>query len=291
MSEFLILGATGKTGRRVATLLAQDGHAVRAAARTPGDAADGITPVRFDWADRATWDAALTGADGVYVIPPALRVDYADDVGAFVVRAAQLRVRHAVFLSARGAEHAPDGALFQGERAVQDGTLNGTVVRPTWFAQNFSEAFLRPQGDPAVIVAPAGDGAVPFVDAGDIAAVVAAALTEPARHAGATYVLSGPQALTFADVASALSTATGRTVEYLDPGADAWRQGAIDNGLPADYAGLLATLFGVIRDGHDAYLSDGVQQALGREPGSLQAWLERDVAASPGRDLDSRHPV
>lgn len=270
MSDFLILGATGKTGRRVVRRLTEAGHAVRAATRTPGDATTpSVTPVPFDWADRTTWDGALRGADGVYVIPPALRLDYADDVRAFVDRAVELGVRTAVFLSARGAEHAPDGPMFAGERAVLDAALHGAVVRPTWFAQNFSEAFLKP-GDDGAIVAPTGDGAVPFVDAEDIAAVVAALLEQPERFAGEAYPLSGPEALTFGQAAALLGA------EHVDPGAEAWIAGAVAGGIPADYAGLLATLFDVIRQGHDAFLSDGVQRVLGREPASLATVLARE---------------
>lgn len=270
MSEFLILGATGKTGRRAVTRLAAAGHAVRAAARTPGPAGPGVTPVHFDWEDRSTWDAALRGADGVYVIPPALRLDYADDVRAFVARAVEMGVPGAVFLSARGADHAPEGAVFQSERAVVEAGWSGAVVRPTWFAQNFTEGTLVPAAD-GTVAAPTGDGSVPFVDADDIADVVVALLGDLGAHAGRVYELSGPESLTFAAAAAHLGA------RHVDLPSEAWAAEAAKF-IPAEYAGLLAMLFGVIREGHDAHLSDGVQQVLGREPGSFATFAAREGA-------------
>lgn len=283
MSEFLILGATGKTGRRVVNGLTAGGHAVRAGSRTPSpDDRPGVTPVRFDWADPSTYDDALRGVDGVYVVPPELRLDWAPDAAALLDRAAALDVRSAVLLTARGAELNPAGAMAQAEAALAASPLLGTVVRPTWFLQNLDEGFLRPGVDAGQLVAPAGDGAEPFIDADDIAAVVVAALTDPERHAAAAYDLSGPRALTFAEIAEALTEALGREVTYVDPGEAAWIEGSVEAGMPRDYTELLAFLFSLIRDHHDAHLSDGVQRALGREPGSFEAWLDREAGALGG---------
>lgn len=270
MTTFLILGGTGKTGRRAAAHLTALGHTPRTAARSGAD-------VRFDWDDPVTYRPALEGTGGVYVIPPALRLDHPPLLGAFAAEAVAAGVDKLVLLSARGANLAPQSPLAQAEAAVRAVAPDAVIVRPAWFMQNFTEAFFRAPIDAEdTIVAPAGDGAEPFVDADDIAAVVAAALTDE-RLAGAELDLTGPEALSFAHVASILSGAAGRPLRHVDPGPDAWRDGAVAAGVPEPYAALLAGLFGVIRDGHGATLSDGVQRALGREPGTFAAWARREA--------------
>lgn len=277
MSTILVLGATGKTGRRITDHLLAAGHTVRAASRTPADPADGVVPVRFDWNDSDTYDAALEGADAVYVIPPALRLDYAEDAEALFARAVAAGVSHGVMLSARGAEHAPEGAMFRTEEALRAAFPTWAVVRPTWFMQNFTESFFRSgieqQG---VVVAPAGDGLEPFIDADDIAAVAAALLTRPGL-AGDVYAVSGPEAITHARAAELLSEAAGSPIAYVDADPAEWERQTTEAGVPAAYSELLGRLFGVIRDGHDAHLSDGVQRALGREPVAFANWAAREA--------------
>jgi uncharacterized protein YbjT (DUF2867 family) len=274
MSLFLVLGGTGKTGRRILDQLVQDGHTARAAARNPGPAAPGVEPVRFDWDDPSTHDAALAGVEAVYVVPPALRNDHPPLLGALARRAADAGAQRLVLLSARGADRAP-GPLGEAEQAVASAGLPVVVVRPTWFMQNFTESFFAPGVAEGAVVAPTGDGAEPFIDAADIAAVAAAALAGRVPPGG--YDLSGPQALTFAEAAAVLSERTGRPVAHVDLPVEQWVAGAADNGLPVEYAGLLGRLFGLIRDGSDAELSDGVQVALGRPATSFADWAAREV--------------
>jgi len=276
MPEHLVLGATGKTGRRLVAALTAAGHTVRAAARTPGPAAPGVTPVAFDWDDPSTHDAALTGVDGVYVIPPAFRLDHPPLVAALLERAAGAGVRRAVLLSARGADADPDGPLARAEAALRDSGLAWTVLRPSWFAQNFTEGAFRPAG--GAVVAPAGEGRVPFIDAQDIADVAAAALAGDG-HAGEVYELSGPRALTWAGAAAVLGEHAGRPIAYVDADPAEWQRGAEAAGVPADYAALFGTLFGAIRAGHEAPLSDGVERALGRPATAFEAWAAREATA------------
>ena len=275
MSTYLVLGGTGKTGRRVLDLLVSDGHTARAAARRPGPARPGVEPVHFDWDDPTSHDAALAGAEAVWVVPPSLRVDHPPLIAALAARAADAGVQRLVLLSARGVDQGPDNPLRQAEQAVATAGLPVTVVRPAWFMQNFTESFLASSLADGALVAPTGTGAEPFVDVADIAAVAAAALT--GRTAPGAYDLSGPQALTFAEAADVLSRHAGRRVEHVDLPVEQWVAGAAANGLPVEYAGLLGGLFGLIRDGHDAHLSDGVERALGRPATSLDDWAAREV--------------
>ncbi|CAA9484276.1 MAG: hypothetical protein AVDCRST_MAG13-1351 [uncultured Solirubrobacteraceae bacterium] len=272
----LVLGATGKTGRRITARLSAAGHAVRAGARTPGPALPHVEPVHFDWYDAATYGPALDGVETVHVIPPAGRLDHAPHVAAFLEAARAAQVERVVLMTARGVDVSDEIPLRQNELALQATGLPHTIVRPSWFMQNFTEGAFVPGAD-GVVAAPAGDGPTPFVDAEDIADVAVAALTGDG-HAGEVYELSGPEALTWAQAAEVLGARAGRPVRFVDADPDAWVAGAAGAGLPADYAGMMAQLFGAIRAGYEAPLSDGVRRALGREPRSLAAFAEREAA-------------
>jgi uncharacterized protein YbjT (DUF2867 family) len=276
MSDFLILGATGKTGRRVTTGLADAGHTVRAAARTPGAAAPGVTPVRFDWHDPSTHEDALAGVDGVYLVPPAFSLDHPPLVRALVERAVAAGVQRIVFLSARGADIDDAIPLRQAELAVEASGADWTHLRPAWFAQNLTEGTLRPRD--GVIAAPAGDAPSVFVDVQDIADVAVAALTKDG-HTGLAYELSTPDALTWEQAAGTLSRESGVPVTYADADPETWVRAGVDAGAPEDYLRMLAFLFEQVRAGHEARVSYGVQQALGRPATSFAGWAAREAGA------------
>jgi uncharacterized protein YbjT (DUF2867 family) len=264
----LVIGGTGTTGRRVAAGLREQGVAVRVGGRRAF--------VPFEWTDPATWDRALDGVGAVYVVP----LDGATLTGPLVERAVRHGVERVVLLSARGID-APEFAaadaplarthLF-GERAVRESGVTWTILRPTWFAQNFSEGFFRDAVRAAEIRLPAGEGAAAFVDAGDIAAVAVAALTGDG-HGGQVYELSGPRPLTMAEAAAEIGAATGRDVRYVPVEPDAFVAELVTAGWPpadaADHAAAVAAL----RDGLDAPVSDGVRRALGRQPRSFAEFV------------------
>ncbi|MFI6855659.1 NAD(P)H-binding protein [Streptomyces sp. NPDC050416] len=261
MSDEMILvtGATGKTGRRVARLLGERGVPVRAVSRS-------ATP-SFDWADRATWEAALRGATGVYVVHPGLGSrQAADDVAAFARRAAAAGVRHAVLLSTPSGAWDPAGEhVLAAERALEDAGPDWTVLRVRWFFQNFSEDFLYDPVLSGEVRLPAGDGKEAFVDAEDIAEVAVTALTE-AGHAGRHYELSGPRLMTFGDAVAEIARATGRDLSYVPLAPEAYEREQRAQGVPEEWVRLTVGLYDHVRSGGLASLGDGVRQALGRAP-------------------------
>lgn len=265
----LVLGGTGKTGRRLADRLRAAGATVRTAARHGAD-------VRFDWDDPATHDAALAGAEALYLVPPTLRLDYAASAGRLLDRAEAAGVGHVTFLSARGVENAPPESPM---RAVELDLLGRTtvtraLVRPSWFMQNFSEGYFASSllAEDA-IDAPTGDGAEAFVHADDIAEVAAATLLDPAAHDGAAYALTGPEAITFAAIAERVSTVLGRPVVHRDLATPEWVAQTVAAGVPHDYAALLGMLLGLVRDGAGATLSDDVARVTGHAPRSFADYL------------------
>ncbi|MFD3694603.1 NmrA family NAD(P)-binding protein [Streptomyces sp. NPDC058646] len=256
----LVLGSTGKTGRRVAAGLRRRGHEVRGASRK------GTTPsTRFDWNDENTWEPALEGARAAYLIDSQL-ADAATTLGSFGKLAVSRGVERLVLLSARDWV-VPDGEeKLPSERAVRESGAEWTILKPAWFSQNFSEdPFFRGQLLSGDVVMSAGDGAEPFVDAEDIADVAVAALTEDG-HAGRTYELSGPRLLTMAEVVEEIARATGRPIAYRPVPPAGFAEYAAQQGLPEDYTDLLNMLYGWIADRRFAHLADGVQRALHREP-------------------------
>lgn len=253
-SSILVLGGTGKTGRRVAERLTAAGVPARVGSRS------GTPP--FDWEDEATWAPALRGAESVYVsYYPDLGVPAAPPaIEAFTGVAAENGVRRLVLLSGRGEEES-----LRAERSVIDSGMEWTVVRCSWFNQNFDEGAFTEYVQAGELAVPAGDVPEPFIDADDIADVAVAALTDD-RHAGQVYEMTGPRLLTFDDALEEISRAAGHEVRLVRISHDEFAAGLGEAGLPDDWVWLLTYLFREVLDGRNASLGDGVQRALGREP-------------------------
>ncbi|MEU1282363.1 NAD(P)H-binding protein [Streptomyces sp. NPDC005805] len=268
----LVLGGTGKTGRRVAEQLRAGGHAVRAASRS-GD-------TRFDWYDESTWAAALEGAGAVYMVDMVdepVEWNPEESVRSFCRQAAAAGVGRIVLLQARTNEDAGGKSLIGSEDEVRDSGLEWTILRPGWFTQNFDEGILLDGIRAGEVRLPAGEGKEPFIDCDDVAAVAVAALTEDG-HAGRVYELSGPRLLTFGEAVAEIAAATGREIRYVALTADEYVAELVAEGVPEDYARMVADLIGQIRKGKGAYLSTGVQDALGRAPRDVSEWAKQAAA-------------
>ena len=263
----LVLGATGKTGSRIVAQLEARGIDVRRGSRS-------ATP-SFDWNNEANWDDCLAGVTAVYInyAPDLAMPGATDSIQAFVDRARRHDVRHVVLLSGRGEEEAQAC-----ERIVQQSGIDWTIVRSSWFNQNFSEGAFVEMVEAGRITLPAVDTPEPFVDVDDIADVAVAALAEPG-HAGQIYEVTGPRMLTLAEVAAELSRATGRSIFYVPVPHDAFVKGVADSGAPKDVVWMLDYLFATVLDGRNAYLTDGVQRALGRPPKDFADYAE-EIAAT-----------
>ncbi|MFE2551107.1 NAD(P)H-binding protein [Streptomyces sp. NPDC059355] len=259
----LVIGGNGKTGRRVAQKLRGQGRAVRIGSRTGAPA--------FDWNVPGTWGPALEGVDRVYVTyyPDLGFPGAAEQVGAFSEAAVAAGARRLVLLSGRGEE-----AARRGEESLKASGADWTVVRASWFNQNFDEDFFLEPVRSGEIVLPTADAVEAFVDTDDIADVVVAALTGD-RHIGRTYELSGPRLMSFADVAAELSKATGREIAYAPVSDEEYRAALRENGLPEEFADL----FTQILDGRNAHLVHGVEEVLGRRPKDF-ADFAREAAAT-----------
>ncbi|MEU6143963.1 NAD(P)H-binding protein [Streptomyces sp. NPDC047081] len=263
----VVTGATGRTGRRVAQAAQAAGLTVRAASRAQG----------FDWAERSTWADVLRGADAAYLAHPSDigAPDAARAIGLLAQEAVSLGVRRLVLLSSRGEERARPA-----EEALRESGAEWTVVRAAWFAQNFSEGPLvegfRLSGE---LVFPGGEVREPFIDARDIADVVVGVLTAGERYAGQAVAVSGPRLLTWGEAVAEIAKATGRELTYTAVSAREYGENLAGFGVPPEEVAFLVELFESLLDGRNAYLSDGVQQVLGREPRDFTEFAREAAAA------------
>jgi len=266
-STILVLGATGKTGSRVVERLQARGVPTRAGSRS--------AQPRFDWEDRDTWAPALSGVAAVYVTYyPDLAVPGAPEaVGELALLAREQGVQRLVLLSGRGEEEAQ-----RSEEVVKQAGIDWTILRSSWFDQNFSEGFLIDSVLEGVVALPVGGVREPFVHADDLADIAVAALTEDG-HAGQLYEVTGPRLMTFGDAAAEIAAATGREVRFETVPMEAFEAGLGQHGLSADEVWLVTYLFTEVLDGRNESLADGVQRALGREPRDFADYVRTTVAA------------
>jgi ergot alkaloid biosynthesis protein len=256
----LITGGTGKTGRRLAEALNTLGIPYRVAARHPNDAEKGC---KFDWQNRETWDEALHGVSGLYVVPrPG---GPGTEMIDFIRTARSKGASRVVVLSA---SLLPAGGPGAGEvhQWLQGGDQDWAVIRPSWFMENFSEGPHRQTIiDENAIYSAAGDGKVGFVSADDIAAVAAAVFL--ADHApNSDLVLTGPAAISHDDAAAVLSRQLGRNIRHLRLSAEALAQRHIAHGVPAPLAHILAAMDDMIARGAEDRTTAVVEAQTGRRP-------------------------
>ncbi|WP_432193519.1 NAD(P)H-binding protein [Streptomyces sp. bgisy027] len=271
----LVIGATGTTGSRTAAQLTAAGHAVRAAGRKAAPVA-GAEPVRFDWYDPGSHPAALDGVERVYVVPPVGDPDPAAVVLPFLRRARAAGVRRAVLLSASSI---PEGgpAVGQVHRALPGIFEEWAVLRPSWFMQNFTgdhphAASIRAEG---LIHTAAGTGRVGFVDAEDIAAVAVHALTD-VRAPDTDLVLTGPEALSYDDIATVITEVTGRPVVHRPLSYEEMRD-RLATRMPEEFAAMLAGMDRAIAEGAEDRVTDSVRRLTGRPAGGFRALVEREL--------------
>jgi uncharacterized protein YbjT (DUF2867 family) len=262
MNTTLITGGTGKTGRRVAERLTAMGRATKLGSRSG--------PVRFDWDDETTWGPALEGCDSAYITfaPDLAFPGAADTIALFAKTALEAGTTRLVLLSGRGEE----GAQLAEQMLIESGAV-WTVVRCAFFAQNFSESLWVEAVQAGSLELP-GNTAEPIVDLEDVADIVTAALTDD-RHIGRLYECTGPRLVTFDEAMKEIGDAIGRDMAFLKVSPQDFAAGLVASGLPDEDAQGLAYLFVDILDGHNSYLTDGVRQALGREPRDFTDYVRR----------------
>ncbi|MEO1290081.1 MAG: NAD(P)H-binding protein [Chloroflexota bacterium] len=265
VQTILVTGGTGKTGRRIVQCLQDRDVAVRVGSRS-------ATPA-FDWQLDAAWRPALDGVDAVYIAyQPDLAVPGATQIiQKFVDTAVQCGVKRLVLLSGRGE---PEAQVC--EKIVANAGAEWTVIRASFFNQNFSEGFLLEAIQRGEVILPTVTVREPFIDVDDIADIATVALTETGHH-GEIYEVTGSRLLTFEDAINEIAQAIDKPIQYVSVPMAAYKDGMRQAGLDDNYLWLMDYLFTTVLDGRNAQLADGVQRALGRDPRDFSDYV-RQVA-------------
>lgn len=265
-NNILVLGGKGKTGRKVAERLTQLGQEVRIGSRSE-------TPA-FDWDDQHTWGPAMEGMDMIYItFQPDLAVPGAlDAIEGLTKIARQQGIKKVVLLSGKGEREAE-----LCEQVVMNSGLDYTIVRASWFNQNFSESFFLDPIQAGHVALPQAEAKVPYVDTDDIADVVVAAFMDQ-EHNGQVYELTGPKLLTFPEVIKEISLATGRDIQFTPITLSAYAKMLEEFDVPADYIWLINYLFTEVlgTSGNDVVTSD-IEKVLKRKPKDFSEYVQETV--------------
>jgi uncharacterized protein YbjT (DUF2867 family) len=282
----LVIGGTGKVGSRLAHRLKESGFSVRIASRRPpSDSSGGNAEHRyFDWADETTYSPVLAGIQRLFLIAPPGVADPSAQMTVFLKHALQSGVQRVVLLSS-SLITADSPGLGAVHTTIQKQIPEWAVLRPSWFMQDFVEdhyyaASIKNEG---VIVTATGDGRVGFVDAEDIAEVGLRALIDEQPH-NTDHLITGPQALSYAEVASILSKAMGRPIRYIFAQPDEAQARMVAYGIPAHFAALLAKVeYEGIRNGLEDRVTPTVERVTGRPPRSLADFATASAALKPNQ--------
>lgn len=265
--QILVLGANGKTGSRVVERLEKKNLPVRKGSRS-------MVP-KFDWEHSENWKEVLKDISSIYItFQPDLAVEGSDDaIRLLSALAKEAGVEKLVLLSGRGEKEAEVC-----EKIIMESGLKWTIVRASWFNQNFSESFFLDPILQGYVSLPVGDVKEPFIDADDIADVVVASLTEEG-HDGKLYEVTGPRLLSFKEAVTEISDATGRTIVYEQPSIEEYVAQMTAYEIPKEYIDLSTYLFTEVLDGRNASTSHGIEEALGRKPKDFSEYV-KEIAAS-----------
>jgi len=266
--NILVIGGNGKTGRRVVERLTQLHHHVRIGSRNNDPA--------FEWDDPTTYAKALRGMDRAYIVyHPDLAVPGAKEaIATFTETALKEGLEKVVLLSGKGEREAEAC-----EQIVAESGLNYTIVRASWFNQNFSESFLL---DPVLaghVALPMPEAEIPFVDADDIADVATRVLVDDTYNSQ-TITVTGPRKMTFREVVANIGAATGREIQFQPISIDAFANGMKGAGLPDSYVWLFTYLFKeVLGNAENQVISHDIEKVLGRKATDFRTYAEKTAAS------------
>lgn len=278
-APILVVGATGTVGAAVERELRAAGLPMRAGVRRCRVGAAGADDVALDLTAPATWPGAFDGVRTMFLLRPPALGNARRDVLPAVAAAREAGVEHVVFLSLQGADRirvVPHHAI---ESWLRTSGLGWTFVRPSFFCQNLSTTHAGDVRDRSEVVVPAGNGRTAFVDALDVAAVAARALADPVAHRGKAWTVTGPDALTYSEVARLLTAELGREIRYRSPGLARYARHAHSAlGMAPGMIAVTAAIYTTARLGLADSLTSDVQTVLGRPPIAFREFAHRERA-------------
>lgn len=274
----LVTGATGKVGSEAVRLLAAQHHPTRALVRDPSRAPqDGTETAIGDFDRPVTLDAAMRGIDTVLLVSPAVP---AQEI-AVIDSAVRQGVAHVVKVTSKASADSPVDrrrGQAQIEAHLEATGLSYTLLRSNAYMQNLLALAPMIRQTRGFLMS-AGAGQVGMIDARDVAATAVAVATTPGKHVGQAYWLTGPDLISYADVASELSAQLGHPVEYRQISPAEHLAAMIQAGLPEAVATSNAQAFGLIAEGDAAWLSPDVESITGTAPRTLRTFVADHLAA------------
>ncbi|KTG19974.1 SDR family oxidoreductase [Haloferax profundi] len=277
MKRILVTGATGTVGSHVVSQLREKDVVVRAGVRAVERACEqfgsDVECVHFDFHKPETWGAAFEDVDAMFLVRPPSEGRVKRHLTPAIDAASRVGVDHVVYLSVLGAEKNPLLPHHRIEDHLRDVDVTVTFLRASFFMQNLSEVHREDIAARDEIFVPAGEGTTSFVDARDIAAVGVAALTE-VGHENCAYDVTGPEALTYDDVADTFSAVLNRRIEYTRPGPVAFTTTMYRRGFPLTFVVVMLGIYTTARLGLAGRVTDDVERVLGRPPRTMREFVE-----------------
>ncbi|MEN2413645.1 NmrA family transcriptional regulator [Flavobacterium mesophilum] len=261
--KILVLGSNGKTGRRVIERLKNNPEVeIRLGSRSE--------KIPFDWENPQTWENVLQGVEIVYItFQPDLAIPSAvETIQEFTVLATKLGVQKMVLLSGRGEKEAQ-----LCEEIVKENAKNWTIVRASWFNQNFSESIFLEPILAGIVALPRAEALEPFTDADDIADVVLESLLND-KHNGKTYELTGPRLLTFKEAVNTIAEASGRNIAFQGLSLEEYSKMLREFQVPEDHIWLANYLFEQVLDGRNSHITSDIEKVLGRKAKDFSAYAK-----------------
>jgi uncharacterized protein YbjT (DUF2867 family) len=263
----LVVGASGTVGSEIVKLLTAQGHKVRATTskKVSDQPGDGVEQVQVNLVTGEGISKAFEGVDRVFLPSPAGYADQYKMLSPLIQESKRRGLKKVVLMTAMGANAVETSPFRRAEIELEKSGLAYNIIRPNWFMQNFNTFWIQGIREHGKIQLPAGTAKVSFIDARDIAAVAAKLLTSDDLN-NRDFDLTGPQPVDHSDVAKEISSSTGKKVVYENIEPATLKKGLVSAGLPEDYVDFLIMIFGFLRDGYSAAITDNVKRILGRAP-------------------------
>lgn len=281
-NPIIVTGARGNIGKEVVAQLRTRGHIVVAASRSPSQSDDeGIIHRHFDFTVAETWNQALAGVDKVFLVRPPHISNIGRDMAPFLRELKRRAIEQVVFLSVQGAESNSLVPHQKIENLLNELVIPSTMVRPSFFMENLTTTHLTEIRDEGRLFIPAGNGRTNFIDGRDIGEIAANTLLEPG-HIGMGYTITGPESFSYHQIASKLSSALGRPIEYTNPNPFWFIGYHLKKGRSLSMTLVMLALYSVVKSGNADITTSTSEEILGRPPRSLDQFIADNSSSFNG---------
>jgi uncharacterized protein YbjT (DUF2867 family) len=281
--KILVTGATGTIGSLLTKILKGKNVEFVAGVRDIKKAKEklgSINAIEFDFANPATYEQAIAGVNKVFLLGPPMVLEMDKLISPFIDFLKQKKINRVVYVGALGLEHVKELPFHNVIiKKLQDDGFDYTILKPSFFAQNFKNYEWENITQRGITYVTAGQGKVGFIDAFDIANVAAEVLRND-QHNKKTYELTGPEALTYNDAATLLSEVTKKTVVYPNPTPVEYTEALRAAGAPDFVAPYMISVYSIIANNKANVITNDVEKITGKKPTPLREVLTKDFAIS-----------